>query len=60
MEVGVITGTGLSARLNVAEEPKLGPENATILLQNTVVQTVKEQALKLERATHKIAVIFSY
>ena len=56
----MITGTGLSAQLNVVEEPKLGPENATILLQNTVVQTVKEQALKLERATHKIAVIFSY
>ena len=53
MEVGVITGTGLSAQLSVVEEPKLGPENATTLLQNTVVQTVKEQALKLKRATHK-------
>ena len=53
MEVGVITGTGLSAQLSVVEEPKLGPENATTLLQNTVVQTVKKQALKLKRATHK-------
>ena len=60
MEVGVITGTGLSARLNVVEEPKPDTENAATLLLHTVVQTVKEQTLKLKRATHKNAVIFNY
>ena len=40
MEGGVISETGLSVRLNVAEEPKPDTKNVTTLLQNTVVQTV--------------------
>ena len=50
MEIGVISGPGLSARLNVVKEPKPGPKNATTLLQNTVVQIVKEMILKHEHA----------
>ena len=50
MEVGVITGTGLSARLNVVKEPKPGPENATTLLLPTVVLIVKEMTLKHKHA----------
>ena len=49
MEVGVSLGTGLSARLNVVEEPKPGPNFATTLLQNTVVQIVKEMILSMHR-----------
>ena len=55
MEVGVILETGLSARLNVVEESKPGPENVTTLLPNTVVQTVREMTLKLKNVTHAIA-----
>ena len=51
MEGGVISETGLSARLNVVEEPKREPENATTLLQITGVQTVLETPLNLERVT---------
>ena len=55
MEGGVISETGLSARLNVVEEPKREPENATTLFQITVVQTVLETPLNLERVTRKNA-----
>ena len=55
MEVGVISETGLSARLNVVEEPKPEPNFATTLLQNTVVQTVKGKILKLKSVIHKNA-----
>merc|ERR1719232_268106 len=48
MEVGVITGTGLSARLIVVEEPKPDTKNATTLLLHTVVQTVWGMTLKLK------------
>ena len=59
MEVGVSLGTGLSVRPNVVEEPKPGPNFATTLLQNTVVQTVKGTTLKLGSVVLKIAqVIF--
>ena len=61
MEVGVTLGTGLSVRLNVAEEPKPGPNFATTLLLHTVVQTVKERTLKLKSAIHRNAqVLFFY
>ena len=55
MEVGVTLGTGLSVRLNVAEEPKPGPNFAITLLLHTVVQTVKERTLKLKRVILKNA-----
>ena len=59
MEVGVIMGTGLSAQLNVVEEPSPGPEYATTQHQQTVVPTVRVQTRKLSRVTHKVAVILS-
>ena len=55
----MITGTGLSVRMNV-EEPEPGTECAITLHQNTVVQTVREQTLKLKPAMiHKYAQVSS-
>ena len=55
MEGGVISETGLSARLNVAEEPKPDTKNVTTLLLHTVVQTVWGMTLKLKTVILKNA-----
>ena len=51
MEVGAITENGRSVQLNVAGETKRGPENATILLLNMVVQIAEERKLKPNSVT---------
>ena len=55
MEVGVSSGTGLSVRLNVAEEPKPDTKNVTTLLLHTVVPFAKERTLKLVNVIHNHA-----
>ena len=55
MEVGVILEIGLSAQLNVVEEPKPDTKNVTTLLLHTVVQTVWGMTLKLKNVIHNHA-----
>ena len=54
MEVGVILEIGLIAQPNVVEELKPETEPATTLLQNTVVQTVKDMTQKHEHASQNL------
>ena len=51
MEVGLISETGLSVRLNVVEESWPEPDSVTTQLLRTVVQSVKEGALKYKHVT---------
>ena len=61
MEVGENLQSGRSVQLNVTGEIKQGPESATTLIQNMVVQIVKEMPQKVKCVTYNSAqVIFQY